>query len=156
MPTIRHQAGDAALPEILELIQTSFAYMDGRIDPPSSMHRLKVEDIASQCRSGEVWSVGSPPIACMFLRTNNDAMYLGKIAVSEEFRGKGLATHLVGIAEARARSLALPFLELETRIELTSNHRTFEKLGFTKIREGAHTGYHRPTFIVMRKPVTGP
>ena len=155
MPTIRHQAGDAALHEILELIQTSFAYMDDRIDPPSSMHKLTMESISSHCRAGEVWSMGSPPVACMFLKIKNNAMYLGKIAVSEKFRGKGLATHLVDIAEARARSLALPFLELETRIELTENRRTFEKLGFTKIREDAHAGFDRPTFIVMRKPVTG-
>lgn len=31
---------DPCLAEVLALIRCSFAYMDGRIDPPSSMHRL--------------------------------------------------------------------------------------------------------------------
>ena len=35
---------DAAL---LALIQSEFAFMDGRIDPPSSMHRLTAADLAA-------------------------------------------------------------------------------------------------------------
>ncbi|MCI5085719.1 MAG: N-acetyltransferase, partial [Rhodovulum sp.] len=30
---------------LLRLIRTSFAYMDGRIDPPSSMHQLTVDTL---------------------------------------------------------------------------------------------------------------
>ena len=36
----KHSPGDDALSAILTLVQQSFAYMDGRIDPPSSMHKL--------------------------------------------------------------------------------------------------------------------
>lgn len=41
--------------EILALIRWCFASMEGRIDPPSSMHRLTAGGIAQQCRDGEVW-----------------------------------------------------------------------------------------------------
>jgi len=37
--------GDDPAP-VLALVRASFAYMDGRIDPPSSMHRLSEDDIA--------------------------------------------------------------------------------------------------------------
>ena len=50
----KHTPEDAALGEILALVHEAFAYMDGRIDPPSSMHRLTVEDIARQCVNGSL------------------------------------------------------------------------------------------------------
>ena len=60
----RHQADDAALREILTLIHESFAYMDGRVDPPSSMQRLTLDTLQTQAQTGEIWSLGPPPAAC--------------------------------------------------------------------------------------------
>ncbi|WP_119306758.1 GNAT family N-acetyltransferase [Cohaesibacter haloalkalitolerans] len=150
---IKHAPGDAALGEILALIHEAFAYMDGRIDPPSSMHHLTVEDIARQCEIGEVWSIGSPVKACVFLTGKPDCLYLGKMAVSADARGDGLGRALVKIAEQRAEGLGYTALELQTRIELVENHRIFAALGFVKTLETAHPGYNRPTSITMRKPV---
>jgi hypothetical protein len=39
---------------LLALIRAEFAFMEGRIDPPSSMHGLTPETIALQARTGEV------------------------------------------------------------------------------------------------------
>ena len=128
--------------------------MDERIDPPSSMHRLTAEDIAAQCESGEVWSMGNPPVACVLTKVKNDALYVGKLAVAETHRGKGLASKLIQLAERRAVEKSLNNLELESRIELVENHRLFEKLGFRKTAEGRHDGYTKSTYIVMRKPVS--
>ena len=153
MIPVQHQSDDPALVGILELIRSSFAYMDNRIDPPSSMHQLDLNDVADQCQEGEVWSIGDPPLACMLLKYKEEAVYLGKLAVAENYRRKGFAKKLIEVAENRARLRRLSFLELETRVELTDNHRTFARLGFEKAGEGAHSGYDRPTFIVMRKPV---
>lgn len=140
-----------AIPEVLDLLRRSFAFMEGRIDPPSSMHRLTEETIADQCTSGEVWTLGDPVTACIFLTPKPDALYIGKLAVDTPMRGRGLARVLVEWAETRAHALNLPRLELETRIELTENHATFARLGFVKTTEAAHEGYDRPTFIVMEK-----
>ena len=142
---------DPRLPEVLILIRESFAYMDGRIDPPSSMHRLSVADIAAQCRTGEVWVIGTPPMACMFLSYKPDALYLGKLAVAEACRGRGLARVLVAQAETRARDRGLPALELQSRVELTENHATFGALGFARVGATAHDGYDRPTSFTFRK-----
>ena len=40
---------------VLVLIKSSFAFMDGRIAPPSSAHRLTVADLARSAAAGEVW-----------------------------------------------------------------------------------------------------
>ena len=138
---------------ILRLIQTEFAYMATRIDPPSSMQRLTEADIAAKAESGEVWLVGTPPVACMFLTVQADSLYLGKLAVSTSQRGKGLARALVGVAQIRAKVLGLAAVELETRVELVENHAAFRALGFMETGRSAHPGYAQPTSITFRKAV---
>lgn len=153
MIPVRHRPDDPELVNILELIRTSFAYMDNLVDPPSSMHRLELDGVAEQCRQGEIWSIGEPPISCMLLNYKQDSVYLGKLAVAEQYRRRGNAKMMIEVAEERARLRHLPFLELETRVELSDNHNTFTRLGFKKVGEGAHAGYDYFTFIVMKKPV---
>lgn len=137
---------------VLELIREEFAYMDGLIDPPSSMHRLTVEDLASG--SGEVWVIGSPPQACIVLTPKPDVLYVGKVTVATAERNKGLARVLIGHAETRAKALGLPALELQTRIELTANQRTFATMGFVETERTPHPGYDRPTSITYRRAVS--
>lgn len=138
---------------LLQLIRGAFAGMEGRIDPPSSMHRLTPESIAEQARLHEVWAIGTPPVACVFLTPRPQALYIGKLAVAADQRRKGLAATLIALAETRARSLGLPVLELETRVELTENHATFRALGFTEVGRSAHPGFDRPTSITFRREV---
>ncbi|WP_158967979.1 GNAT family N-acetyltransferase [Chachezhania sediminis] len=145
---------DPRVPDVLSLIQRSFAFMDARINPPSSMVRLTAADVARQCETGEVWIMGTPPVACVFLTLKPDCLYLGKLAVDASARGQGLARVLVDLAEERARDLGLPEVELQVRVELIENHAAFGKMGFVKVGETAHEGYDRPTSITMRKAVT--
>ncbi len=141
---------------LLALIRDAFAAMDGRIDPPSSMHALTPAAIAEQAAAGEVWLIAEAgqPVACVFLTVRPGRLYLGKLAVAASHRGHGLARRLVDTAAARARALGLPALELQTRVELTENHATFRALGFTEVGATAHPGYDRPTSLTFRRPVT--
>lgn len=136
---------------VLSLIRDSFAFMDGRIDPPSSMHRLTEKAVADHAARHEIWAIGTPPLAVVFLTAKPGRLYLGKLAVDAGWRGQGLARRLVAQAEARARALGLPVVELETRVELVENHAAFSKLGFVQTGETAHPGYDRPTSITMHK-----
>lgn len=139
------------IPALLSLIQRAFAYMEARIDPPSSMHRLTEVSLRAQCGRGEIWIIGDPPVACVTLTDKGDHLYLGKLAVDASARGNGYARTLVDLAVTRAQFLGHSEIVLETRIELTENHATFAHMGFDKTREGAHDGYDRPTYIEMRK-----
>ena len=149
-----HKGNDEGSGEILRLVQESFAYMDGRIDPPSSMHKMTVSDISGHCSSGEVWTVGDTITGCMFLTPKVDSLYIGKLAVSDSERGKGIARRLVEHAEGRAAAQGKSSLELYTRIELTENQLAFSKLGFKKVSKESHPGFKKPTYIVMRKLVS--
>jgi GNAT superfamily N-acetyltransferase len=136
---------------VLALIRDAFADMEGRIDPPSSMHRLTAQALADP--GVEVWAIGHPPVACIVLTPKPGVLYLGKLAVARGHRGRGLARALIGHAETRARALRLPLLELQTRVELTENQRVFKALGFAETGRTAHEGYARPTSITFRRPV---
>ena len=145
----------ADFPQILHLIRESFAYMDARIDPPSSMHRMSVASIAGQAETGEIWLIDGPaePHACVFLTPQGEVLYLGKLAVAAAARGQGLARRLVALAEARARALGHAALELQTRVELVENHAIFAGMGFHRVAETAHPGYARATSFTWRKAV---
>lgn len=131
----------------LALICRAFAEMDGRIDPPSSIHRYTEQDL----QQGEFWVIGKPPVACVQLTPRSDVLYLGKLAVDPGYRRQGLARRLVDLAEARARALGLRAVELKARIELTENHATFRALGFEEVGRTNHPGFDRPTSITFRK-----
>lgn len=138
---------------LLALVRTAFAGMEGRIDPPSSMHGLTAADIARQARDGEVWVAGAPPVACLFLTPEPGALYLHKLAVAPAARRRGHARRLIDIAETRARALGLPVLRLQTRVELDENHAAFRALGFVQTAATAHAGYGRPTALSFERPV---
>ena len=138
---------------ILALLHSAFAFMAGRIDPPSSLQALTPEALSRQARLGEIWVCGDPPVACVFLTPKPQALYIGKLAVAADQRRRGLARELVTLAETRARALDLPALELQTRIELTENQATFLALGFVEVARTAHPGFDRPTSVTFRRPV---
>ncbi|MCB2136187.1 MAG: GNAT family N-acetyltransferase [Rhodobacteraceae bacterium] len=140
---------------VLALVREAFTYMDGVIDPPSSMHRLTEAAVSQQAETGEVWIIDDlrAPIACIFLTLKPGRLYIGKLSVRADQRGRGLARQLVELAEKRAEKLGLPLLELESRVELVDNHRTFLAMGFEKTGESAHEGYDRPTSFTFAKNV---
>jgi phosphinothricin acetyltransferase len=148
----RLKASDtAALAQVLRLIQTSFAYMTGRIDPPSSMHQLTVSALAQMTKDSSVLALGDPVAACLVAKPLPHALYLGKIAIASYLRGRGVLRALLGRSEELARSLSLSRLELQVRIELVENQKIFGKCGFVETARNAHPGYHRATEITMQK-----
>ena len=148
----RLEAGDTTeLAQVLRLIQTSFAYMTGRIDPPSTMHQLTVSALAQMAKDGSVLALGDPVAACLVAKPLPHALYLGKIAIASDLRGRGVLRALLERSEELARSLSLSRLELQVRIELVENQKIFGKCGFVETARNAHLGYDRATEITMQK-----
>ena len=143
--------GDPALFAVLGLIRRAFAEMEGRIDPPSSMHRLTVADLSAP--TCEVWVIGAPPAACVLLTPRADTLYLGKLAVAPAHRRRRLARRLVDMACDRARALGLASVTLQVRVELEGNQRAFARMGFAEVGRTAHPGFDRPTSITLARPV---
>lgn len=154
-PQIVENPTDMDWAELHALIHQAYAYMDGVIDPPSSLHRMSVADFAQKARDETliVAKLDGQLTGCLFCRREQDWIYVGKVAVSPDHQGKGICKALFAHAFNLAKSQGCKGLELETRIELVKNHRTFEKLGFAKVGDNAHEGYDRPTSIRMRATI---
>ena len=142
---------DPALSEVLDLIRHCFAFMDGRIDPPSSIYRLQLTDLNEKANEGWILVAGYPVQACVVATALPHALYLGKMAVHPDLRGAGLAREMVQACEELALQNGLDRLELQVRIELVENQQTFEKLGFHQAELNSHPGYDRITEITMQK-----
>lgn len=142
-------------PALLALLQHSFAYMAPRIDPPSSLHGMTADDLARKARSETLLLAQAGPrlLGCAYADVRGDCVYLGKLAVADSARRQGLAGRLVDAAAQLARLHHRPWLELQTRVELVENHRTFAALGFAVVAHTAHPGFDRPTSVTMRRAV---
>lgn len=140
---------------LLDLILASFAYMNGRIDPPSSALALTPAALKMKARSEIAYIAfdGDKLAGCIFCRPEAESLYIGKLAVLPSIQGKGVGRRLLTYAEAAARDRNLHVLRLETRIELIDNHATFAAWGFRKTAESRHAGFDRTTSIEMRKTI---
>ena len=146
------KSNDAALVETLGLIKSSFAFMAGRIDPPSSVESLSLQKLDRMAQLGWVVVIGKPVMACVVATPRPQSLYLGKISVDPSVRGQGVARALVEACEHLAVKLGVNYLELQVRIELLENQRAFARMGFVKISDDCHSGYDRVTEITMQKP----
>jgi GNAT superfamily N-acetyltransferase len=143
------RAGAGERGAVLALVRGAFAFMDGVVDPPSSVHLLSEAALAE----GEIWVLGDPVVACAMFTSKGEVVYLGKLAVAEVARGRGLARALVERAVVRARELGLAAVEVQVRVELTGNHAAFAAMGFVETGRTAHPGYDRATSVTMRRAV---
>ena len=140
---------------LLKFIHSAFAYMDARIDPPSSLHRMTVKSLREKAET-EMLVLGHMDqvlVGCMFCRVETGCLYVGKVAVAPNLQGQGIGKQLFQTAFELAKQHQLSELELETRVELTENHIAFAKLGFKQTGTSTHNGYNQPTSITMRAKV---
>ena len=138
---------------LLALIQRAFAFMEQRIDPPSSLNRMDAEGLARKAENETCFLAhdGRQITGCVFCRSAGNALYISKLAVDPAHQGKGIGKALMDRAEAEARELGLPALTLETRVELVENHALFASMGFEKTGASAHPGFDRPTSLSMQR-----
>ena len=154
--TVRRAPPDFADWErVRTLVLDAFAYMDSRINPPSSALRLTAQSMKADADKGALLLAerAGEIVGCVFAQMKGDALYIGKLAVRPGLQGAGIGRKLVDAARDEARRRGLAMLELQTRVELVENHATFARMGFVKTAETAHEGFDRPTSITMRAPV---
>ena len=140
---------------LTQLLHEAFRYMEGRIDPPSSLESIGIEAFKKKAQD-EILIVAHDDgklVGCAFGALRNDCAYLSKVAVALTSRRQGITRSMFKAADEIARQHGKPFLELQTRIELIENQVTFGTLGFVKVAETAHPGYSRTTSITMRRRV---
>ena len=142
-------------PELLRLLQDCFAFMESRINPPSSLHTLGAAELRAKAAKETLLidTDNTGLVGCAYAEVRPNCVYLGKVAVAPRARGQGLARRFVELAQDLARQHGRAVLELQVRIELTENQATFAALGFKSVAHTAHAGFARPTSVTMHKAV---
>ena len=143
---------------LFDLLQGAFAYMADRISPPSSLTTMTLQDVSSKTAQEDLYLIrnGPTPIACLFGTPRENVYYVGKLAVSEGWRGNGFARSLIEAAALRAMDLGHSTLELQSRVELVENHAAFAAMGFLRTGETTHPGYTRPTSYTFQRRLPSP
>ena len=137
------------------LLTDAFRFMEGRINPPSSLKELSAQGLRQKAQTEDFFLIrhDAVPLACVFGVPMGEVYYIGKLAVAAPHRGRGFAGALIDAAAQQARSVGCAALELQTRIELTENHAAFARMGFVQTDASAHPGYSRPTSLTFRRAV---
>ena len=152
------------------LVQGVFGAL--KIDPPSSMLRETVADVAARLRRetcfvarAEGRLIGSVFCVVAFSsevdtgsRQENAstqdsragaALYIGRLAVAPDWRRRGVAGALIEAAKDEARRLGARRMTLKARIALADNVALFRRHGFAVVAEETHSGYTHPTSYAM-------
>ena len=123
------------------------------VDPPPSAARETADSIGTALAAGGGFGVEADGAlqGVVLWQEAEGGLYLGRLAVAEAARGRGLARSLIAAVEALARQRGLPFLHLKVRLPLLGNRALFRACGFVETTLHAHPGHAEPTFCAMQK-----
>lgn len=146
---IRPLAEGDDLQALLDLVRGVFSAL--KVDPPSSMARETIDDMRRRARTQTIFvaEADGALVGGVFCERQGDAFYIGRLAVIEPWRRRGVASALVGAATAKARELGLRTMSLRARVSLPRNVAFFERHGFRSIGVKSHPGFTEPTFHEM-------
>jgi len=135
---------------VSDLVARAFAVYVPRMGcRPAPMN----EDYGALVAEGSVWVLddgGGAIVGCVVLSAAADALIVDDLAVEPARQGAGLGRRLLEHAEARARELGLPELQLYTNEKMVENQAIYPHLGWTETdRATSRSGFRR---VHYRKP----
>ncbi len=146
---VRHLTDASRADELLALAHGAFGELP--IDPPSSVLKETAADFAARLKSETCFAIedNGRLIGSVFCIRQEDALYIGRLAVAPDCRRRGIATALIDAAKAEARRIGAKRMTLKARISLASNVELFRRHGFVIVAEETHAGFPAPTSYAM-------
>ena len=147
-PVLRRAApSDAeAIAQLVDRAYRHYIPLLGRTPTPM------LSDFASAIGEHDVWVLddGGRLAAVIELIVRPDHLWVHNVAVDPDRQGRGLGRRLLAFAEAEARRLGLPAVQLLTNERYVANIAMYERYGY---RETHREPYRGTELIHFRKPV---
>ncbi|WP_235549587.1 GNAT family N-acetyltransferase [Paenibacillus sp. Soil766] len=138
---------------IYQLMTASFKEYDGKLNPPSGALKETVDHTIHTFNIG-----GGAALACEGVKAVgsarykpiDDYMYIGRVSVLPDYRGKGICKALLTFVENKARDQGIMETRVEVRLSIPENIRLYERLHYEVIE---HKFYPEriDSWYVMRK-----
>lgn len=146
-------AVESDVPLLLALVHAAFEEYLLLLNPPSGAHRETLDTIAQKLAEGGAFIAwkGETALGCVLIEPEEDALYLGRLAVLPQYRGLGVARLLIDAVENQARASGLNKVTLSVRVQLPRNRAFFECLGYQFVTYHNHDGHTEPTFLTLEK-----
>lgn len=139
------------------LIRRAFAAQALITDPPPSALGETEEGVAAVLAVGGGTAAVDPAmdrlVGAVLWHPEPGGLYLSRLSVDPDWRGRGIARALVASVDAAAQAHGAPRVRLSTRLVLVDNRRLFANCGFIEGEVHAHPGYAHPTFVDLEKVV---
>jgi ribosomal protein S18 acetylase RimI-like enzyme len=150
--TLRDAVADDA-PTIFTVMQAAFEQYRGVLVPPSGVHRETLATVIEKMAAGRyiVALRNDRVVGVVYYELRPDRMYLGRLAVLPEARGRGIARALVAAVEARALAAGRTQVELGVRAALPELRASYERMGYRLLEERSHPGFTVITYVQLVK-----
>jgi ribosomal protein S18 acetylase RimI-like enzyme len=137
------------------ITQAAFAELRGVLQPPSGAEKETVEDIRAALREGGAvlaW-IGDAAVSSARFHLLPDHLYVGRLGVLPDHRGRGIASVIMEYLERIAICLDRSEIRLGTRMRLPKNLAIYQRLGYEIVEVRAHPrGPDQIALLVKRLP----
>jgi tRNA threonylcarbamoyladenosine biosynthesis protein TsaE len=139
-------------PLVLNLLRVAFARTEVPLNPPPGALSETVDSLATQILhgGGAGANSGGRLIGSVLWRVA-DGLYVSRIAVSLEWRQRGIGSALLAACDDEAARRGLRRLHLETRLVLAGNLLLFARFGYREFARSPPDGDPLKTLVKLEK-----
>lgn len=146
-------AGVEDAPLVHQIMRAAFAEHAGSLNPPSGATTETVADVraALEKHGGVIAWDSATPVGSARFELGTRHLYIGRLAVPPEYRGRGVGSAMTQFLEDFARESDLDFVQVGVRTSLPQNLVFFQRLGYTTVLVQPHPrGPDRIATLVKR------